>query len=219
LEKLALYFAISPQPLVKEKLIQKINVGQAETETVPTFLMTNNNKVQFFQWYSIAASIAILLASGFGIWGYNNLVATQQDLALLKSDYQFLSFENQKLYSDQKKMTSLSSYLSKEGAVQVVLNSTKKDKMKATLFWNPNTHEVWLVGGNLPKLPEGQQYQMWGMVSGKPMDAGVFDASSSGSMMLPMKPMEKPSMFAVTIEKQGGSTNPNLSAMCLMAEL
>jgi hypothetical protein len=31
--------------------------------------------------------------------------------------------------------------------------------------------------------------------------------------------MESPSMFAVTIENQGGSKNPTMNSMCLKADL
>jgi len=219
LERLAHYFAIEPDKKRKTQIENQIFMGEDTPENLSrnSFLETSRHKM--FQWWSVAASVALLLTGSFAFWGYRNLLNTQESLSQAKAEYELLSFENKKLYEDQKKMTSLGNYLSNEGAVQVILSSTQKDLMKATIFWNPKNHEIWLIGSNLPPLPAGKQYQMWGIVSGKPVDAGVFDASSSGSMMVPMKPMESPTTFAITIENQGGSKSPTMNAMCLKADL
>jgi anti-sigma-K factor RskA len=219
LERLARYFAVEPNRKRKSEIEDQIFMADDTLENLTRHYLPEKGRYRIFQWWSVAASVAFLLATGFGWWGYRNLLNTQESLAQLKAEYGLLSSENQKMYQEQQKMASLGNYLSNEGAVQVILSSTRKDPMKATIFWNPQTHEVWLIGSNLPPLPEGKQYQMWGIVSGKPIAAGVFDASSSGSMMVPMKPMESPSMFAVTIENQGGSKNPTMNSMCLKAEL
>jgi anti-sigma-K factor RskA len=219
LEKLARYFALEPGRKIKVEIEEQIFQPDSAVENLSKRFLPGGGRYRTFQYWSMAASIAFLLMAGFAFWGYQNLLSTQEDLSRLKLDYQHLSSENQSLYSDQKKMVSLGEYLSREGAVQVVLSSTSREPRKATLFWNPKTHEVWLIGSNLPRLPSGKQYQMWGIVAGKPVDAGVFDASSSGSMILPMKPMEEPSMFAVTVENQGGSPTPTLNSMLLKAEL
>jgi anti-sigma-K factor RskA len=219
LEKLARYYAIEPDSKVKSNIEQQIWKTDQEINPFEQPISEEGRKIKFYQWWPVATSILFFLMAGFGFWGYKNLLDTQENLTQVKSDYENLSVENQSLYNDQQKMVSFGKYLNNEGAVQVMLHSTKKDPMKATLFWNPKTHEIWLVGTNLPKLPEGKQYQMWGIVDGKPTDAGVFNASSQGTMMVPMKPIQKPTMFAVTVENQGGSTNPTMNSMCLMAEL
>jgi anti-sigma-K factor RskA len=219
LERLARYFAVEPNRKRKTEIEDQIFMADDTLENLTRHYLPEKGRYRIFQWWSVAASVAFLLATGFGWWGYQNLLNTQESLAQMKVEYELLSSENQQMYLDQQKMTSLGNYLSNEGAVQIVLSSTRKDHMKATIFWNPQTHEAWLIGSNLPPLPEGKQYQMWGIVSGKPIDAGVFDASSNGNMMVPMKPMESPSMFAVTIENQGGSKNPTMNSMCLKADL
>lgn len=219
LERLARYFALEPNRKCRSEIEDQIFMADDTLENLSRHYLPVKGRYQIFQWWSVAASIAFLLSAGFAWWGYRNLLNTQESLSQMKAEYELLSAENQKMYKDQQNLASLGNYLSNEGAVQVILSSTRKDPVKATIFWNPQTHEVWLIGSNLPPLPAGKQYQMWGIVSGKPVDAGVFDASSNGSMMLPMKPMESPSIFAVTIENQGGSKIPNMNSMCLKADL
>jgi len=219
LEKLARYFAIEPSRKRRTEIENEIFPAETEFEQLSQRFLPDAGKFRIYQYISIAATISFLLMAGFGFWGYKNLVHTQEVLTQTKLEYENLSAENQNLYQEQQKMASLSKYLNSEGAVQVVLSSTRKDPMKATLFWNPKTHEIWLVGSNLPKLPEGKQYQMWGIVDGKPTDAGVFNASSTGTMMVPLKPMQQPSMFAVTVEIEGGSKSPTLNTMRLKADI
>jgi len=58
-----------------------------------------------------------------------------------------------------------------------------------------------------------------GIVCGKSVDAGVFDAYPTSSIMVLMKSMQNPTMFAVTIEKQSGSVHTKMNTLCLKAEL
>ena len=46
------------------------------------------------------------------------------------------------------------------------------------VFWNTRTHQVAVQVQSLPPLPADKQYQLWSMVDGKPVDAGVFDATT-----------------------------------------
>ncbi|HEY4654886.1 MAG TPA: anti-sigma factor, partial [Cyclobacteriaceae bacterium] len=58
---------------------------------------------------------------------------------------------------------------------------------------------------------ENSQYQLWGIVDGKPVDAGVFDSDADG--LIPMQRIRGASAFAVTIEPRGGNQQPTLSTL------
>ena len=87
------------------------------------------------------------------------------------------------------------------------------------LYWQPNTKKVLMVSANLPDLSPEQQYQLWGMVNGKPVDAGVFDYKNSKLTMSFQKDISNASAFAVTVEPKGGSKEPTISNLCLMGKL
>ena len=77
----------------------------------------------------------------------------------------------------------------------------------ATVYWHTKSKDVYLLVNNLPQPPSDRQYQLWAIVDGKPVDAGVFDIQNSQGL-LRMKNMPRAQIFAVTLEKRGGSTTP-----------
>lgn len=217
LEQLALYFGSEPDKEIRLQLENRL-FPTVENEETDLFSASTGG-LKWWKFSAIAASIGLFLSAGFGIWGYQNLLQTQTQLASVRQQHSQLIAENERMYQDQVKLNQVASSLSHVGVKQVVLQSMDGSARNATLIWNPQTKEVWLVNSSLPSLPEGKQYQMWGIVDGKPVDAGVFDSSESDMEMMPLKAMGNPSMFAVTIENRGGSPQPSLNTMCLKAEL
>lgn len=72
-----------------------------------------------------------------------------------------------------------------------------------------NTGEVYIDPGNLPEAPEGMQYQLWGIVDGKPVDAGMIVTKKGNKYrMQKMKTFGKAEAFAVTLETMGGNPTP-----------
>ncbi len=77
----------------------------------------------------------------------------------------------------------------------------------AYVYWNESTKEVYLSIQIMKELSESNQYQLWAIIDGKPVDAGVFDADISG--LLKMKDIGSgAATFAVTIEPRGGKESP-----------
>lgn len=87
---------------------------------------------------------------------------------------------------------------------------------QAVVFWNPSSAEVYLNAGSLPPAPAGKQYQLWAIVDGEPVDAGIFDVS--GEILTRMKEIKNASAFAVTLEPAGGSTSPTMDQMYVVGE-
>jgi len=84
----------------------------------------------------------------------------------------------------------------------------------ATICWNPESQDVYLLAQVLPKPAPDMQYQLWAIVNGKPIDAGVFDMGEGmDKAMQKMKAVTNAQVFAVTLEKKGGSTKPTLDQM------
>lgn len=82
----------------------------------------------------------------------------------------------------------------------------------ASVYWNARTKEVYLSIQNMKALSKENQYQLWAIIDGKPVDCGVFDSSIAG--LLKMKDASQfPTTFAVTIEPRGGKSSPSLETM------
>lgn len=78
----------------------------------------------------------------------------------------------------------------------------------ATICWNPQSKEVYLLAQTLPEPAEDQQYQLWAMVNGKPVDAGVFEMGPQRTALQKMKDLAASQIFFITLEKKGGNTSP-----------
>jgi anti-sigma-K factor RskA len=87
----------------------------------------------------------------------------------------------------------------------------------AQVYWCSQTHVVCIDPMNLPAVPEGKQYQLWAIVGGKPVSAGVFD-SGSGAELQMLQVVPQAEAFAVTLEKAGGVPAPE-GAMYVMAKI
>jgi anti-sigma-K factor RskA len=96
---------------------------------------------------------------------------------------------------------------------RVVMKGTPNSPQSlASVYWNENSKEVYLSIQNMKELARENQYQLWAIIDGKPVDAGVFDGNVAG--LLKMKNIGTGAVtFAVTIESRGGKPSPNLQTM------
>ena len=95
---------------------------------------------------------------------------------------------------------------------KVVLKGTPGEpNALASVYWNTSTEEVFLSIQNLREISKDHQFQLWAIVDGKPVDAGVFDGGFAG--LLKMKNIKGAAAFAVTIEPRGGQPGPTLATM------
>ncbi|SEM20490.1 Anti-sigma-K factor RskA [Chitinophaga rupis] len=78
----------------------------------------------------------------------------------------------------------------------------------ATICWNPQSKEVYLLAQSLPEPAADQQYQLWAMVNGKPVDAGVFEMGPQRTALQKMKDLAAAQVFFITLEKKGGNASP-----------
>jgi anti-sigma-K factor RskA len=91
-------------------------------------------------------------------------------------------------------------------------NPSLPKELKVLVYWNGKDKATLLSIQNLPKPPQGKQYQLWAIVGkNPPIDAGVITYDLS--LVQPMKVFEKVDAFAITLENEGGSEAPTLNEM------
>lgn len=82
----------------------------------------------------------------------------------------------------------------------------------ASVYWNETSKEVYLSVQELKDISAEQQFQLWAIIDGKPVDAGVFDLTKGRLLrMRNVNPGVK--TFAVTIEAKGGKPAPTMETM------
>lgn len=161
-----------------------------------------------------AASVALLLALGCTYYMLNQRINNQQsEMAALNDKY------NNRLAADTK-LTDELALINHQNTKKIVLNgvSTSPDS-KAIVYWNNLNHRVIINPTNLPAPPTGKQYQLWALLDGKPVNAGVFDITNDSVKLQEVKTIENAQAFAITLENKGGVASPTLSAMYVMGTI
>ena len=176
------------------------------------------NKTNNSSTYLKAASIALLLSVGANIYYYSKYKNSSDQLMALQSENILMAENNKVLDAGYKTLEKQYEAISSFDVIPVHLNGTALNpSAKAIVYYNPVKQEIVLQTNKLPKTDSEKQYQLWAIVDGKPVDAGVFDAGNIAK--LEIKGILNPSAFAVTIEKRGGSVNPTLEMMILLGNL
>ena len=219
--------SVTPPPAVRDRVFQLINnegvevavpAGAHAYEESSAYTPDEPKEVKLVSpvWkYVAAAAIVGLLASVWMNIQYSN---SSNDW---KGKYQALLTEKDKMLADnnamQTRMQSSEQMLQSLRGMRMVPMYTvtpTRPGLLATVYWNPKSEEVMLTVTNLPAPAADQQYQLWGIVNGKPVDAGVFEMDEAVKGFAKMKSMVPGAqMFAITLEKKGGSPTPTLTAM------
>ena len=218
LEAFTMKASIKPRAEVKAKIMEKIpaakklvNVEKKEEAKVVEL------SAQFNYWkYAAAASIAFALLTSYLAYNYRQRwVDTQANLDNLITQNQQMAENyntvNQKLDKIQNDLSIIES----TAFTKVVLKGTPNEpEALASIYWNAATEEVFLSVQELKGISKENQFQLWAIVDGKPVDAGVFDSNFAG--LLKMKNIKGAVAFAVTVEPRGGKEAPTLETMRLM---
>lgn len=204
-EKLAFKTAIKPKADVKRKLMVAL---EEETPVIPMQPASTSS------WMRYAASVSLLVAVSASILAYtyyNNWKNTEAQLTSLIAQNQQIASDYNVVNQRLDKIENDFDVVSSSAFSKVTMKGTDNaPEALADIYWNANTQEVYLSIQNLRELSQQQQFQLWAIIDGQPVDAGTFDLTDG---LLKMKNIAGAAAFAVTIEPKGGSVNPSLETM------
>ncbi len=236
LEGFAATSSVAPSPSVKDNLMSKLRELKAEeddnrTPVVP--LITEQHHVEESASATpvipigkrnnrsallAAAVIGLVLSIGGIIYLSSQNKYKNQELANLHQQVNRLSTDlslqqqNVLAYSQTLQMMQSDDYRKIN-----LTNVPGKPDALAQVFWNKKTNEVYIADVSLPTTPAAKQYQLWAIVNGKPVDAGLLQNKKQQAQR--MKAFEKADAFAITLEQKGGSPTPTLEAMYVMGKV
>jgi anti-sigma-K factor RskA len=223
LESQALSQAIDPPANLKSKIFAEIEI---EKDRGPKYARHRTAQKPAIQagWirYIAAASIVLLLGSTllnfYFLSQYKKYIAKYDDL---------LSVQNQTASANQNLQTKLQDFqqaldLMKSPAMDIVkmahVPTSPDPNSLATVYWDTLSRDVYLLVNSLPEPGRDMQYQLWAVVDGKPVDAGIFEVKQ-GLSFVKMKKIPQAQAFAITLEKRGGSQSPTMEAMYVMGKV
>jgi anti-sigma-K factor RskA len=218
-EEFLMRTAVTPSARVKEKLFASIE-EDVQTKTVHSnAAVTTETRVVSFndpskKWwrFATAASVSIAVLSSYLAFNYKSkLEETEQSLTELIARNQQIAQEYNVVNQRLDNIESTLQVIDNPSFKRVVMKGTDgAPGALASIYWNESTSEVYLSIQQLREISKDQQFQLWAIVDGKPVDAGVFNLTAG---LVKMKDVSRASAFAVTIEPTGGSVSPTLSSM------
>lgn len=221
LEDFATAQAISPPAELKEMIWDKVSdqsihrtttIGNKNELPVESSISAPPSRNFTMRNWSIAASILLVLSIGVNIYYHKKNTANKNLLAQSVSKQE----STQKTLQNIKEKWDM---LQNPAIKTIILAGVEQHpQLKAYVFWNTVTSELYLSLENLPPVPEGMQYQLWAMVDGKPVDAGIFPLEQTDQIST-MKQISKAQAFAITLETKGGNPTPNLTQLFVIGNI
>lgn len=215
LERTARAQALPPPAFVKEELRKKIGSFSAST-TKPADTKVVPLQKPFWKYVAAAAIILFLGSSILNIYFYDRYKKADLAYANLVAETRSLQANNQIINTRLDEMAQNIQWMVNPAVIKVEMPGMgTRTQYSASVYWNTGTKEVYLMPNNLPAAPQGKQYQLWAMVDGKPVDAGIMD---SCVVLCHMKTIPKAEAFAITLENAGGSPTPNLDELYVLGK-
>ncbi|MGL4596608.1 MAG: anti-sigma factor domain-containing protein [Bacteroidia bacterium] len=209
--------AVAPRAELRESVLAAV-LAANETPVIPIQAQVQTTPVssnsQFRTW-ALAASVLLLLSVGGNIWFWTNASKTNERLAALEQEKTSATEQNktiaEQLAQQQKMVVSLQHDhdMATNPQVSSMLLKGQKEFAQVNFLahWDKSAKFCCIHNEKLAPLPEGKQYQLWAIVNGKPVDAGVLPIDELVSVhQLPK--LETAEAFAVTLEKTGGVSQP-----------
>lgn len=222
LERATQHHAVPVSPDIKANLFDQLGLKPdvkpapitGDPKVVP---LESGGKTPFIKYLAAAAVILLVISAGFNIYTYNQYKG-------LEAENRQLALQRDRLYANNNSIQTRLDELDKNmqlitgpDMIKVALNGVAgKESNQAVVYWNKNSKDVYLVAKTLPPPPKGKQYQLWALMDGKPIDAGVLEDCNT---VCHLKNIQNAQAFAITLENEGGSPTPNLDQLYVMGKI
>jgi anti-sigma-K factor RskA len=206
---------MEPSPEVRERILNEVRNDLSNSQVIPFRSATRNVWTSFGSLGAMAAVILVtaLIAGLVVLWRQNR--AAQEELRTLSEQLERTQRERDQSNEFFKLVTS-------PGARVMELAGTPAASGASAKLAYDKTGHAMLVAHGLPRVPQGKEYQLWFIVSGKPpMPGKSFAPDDSGSAtatdQMPEVALDA-DVFAITLEPAGGVDSPT-GAMYLRTNL
>lgn len=141
----------------------------------------------YFKWKSSQAELNQVISM-------NSIVQPEADIA----EEEILSFNNNDYHV----------YFNENFRIIELNGLANSPDSHVLIFWNDKSQEVFLKVKSLPEVNDWQQYQLWAIIDGEAVDAGLIPKGNED--IIRMKRTKNASAFSITLEPVGGNKVPDL---------
>lgn len=203
LEEYAFLHAQKPPVNLKEKTRFAIFGNEVEKPKGVFIISKKEDEDKKPVNWRIAASWSLLaLSLGSNYYFFNQWKNTESKLTVAQLQNTDLAQNESIMKASYERKLSI---LDSDEFKKVNLKGTEAaPKAFASVYFNPKSNEVYLTDMDMPELPVGKEYQLWAIINGKPVDAGlVAERDSIGKLKL----SPNATAFAISVENKGGSSS------------
>lgn len=176
-----------------------------------------NNKIALNRYLFFAlTSVFLLKGAIIGFLVYQQSQTNKQfekvnnQIEVLQKDKQEIADAKLKIEQDFKILRSIAKK-------SVTLKGTENTSSSlAVVHWDAENKSVFVDLMNLEYPSSGKQYQLWAIVDGQPINAGVINSDSKEGLLQEGIFIPNPQAFAITLEPFGGSSTPTMEDMVVI---
>ena len=119
---------------------------------------------------------------------------TVQDKTVMLGQYDIIKRDKQRLEASL-------AFLRAPGNRSYLLSGTSKmPDASATVFWNKNTHKIYIDAKKMPPTKTGRQYQLWAETGDSYTNLGVFNHQPDKNNLFELKSTDSAKDFVLTLE-------------------
>jgi len=193
---------VTPSPSVKDALMRQVRAERGAPVAGPAI-----RPRQRLLWLTPAFAVAAIVFAGLSAWLWSRDRHDLQRVELLQVRLSALQSRTRDMVASSEATNEI---LGAPGTVRVPLASQPGGPAgRAGVLYNARLGSAIYVG-QLPPAPAGKSYQLWLVPSsGAPISLGVFSSEQpTTALTARVTPGLTPKAFAVTVEPEGGSSQP-----------
>ena len=214
LERTVFENAVTPPAEIKERLMMALaDEFKEEKSGLVVPISSNENyaaSIKRWQFIAAAAITLFIVSAGINFYYYTNYTTANDKYQALLVEKTSLQASNDIFQTKEQELKQSMLMMSDTLMKVVKMKGLKSPEDFATIYWDTKTKDVYLLQNSLPQTSSDKQYQLWAIVNGKPVDAGVIDNCTG---LCKMKNIPAAQAFAITLEKKGGSPTPTVTSM------
>jgi hypothetical protein len=212
--------AVTPSTYLRDKIMSQVDhLTQKENDKDIVVQKESENRKQnpYIYWVAAASLLFII----FGYYHFNSKLGDKEkELSVFKHTMDQLKNQVLAFEVRQTDLEDQLALLKNADNKLVRLKGTEAHPEAAALVcWNKTSREVYVAPGNMPPPAAGKQYQLWAIVSGKPVDLGLIDTGALKDHFKKVGAIENAEAFAITLENKGGSADPHLDQLIVIGNI
>lgn len=235
LEHQALLDVIEPPDFLKNKILSELQITSDKPSPVIPFTtptehstgrITTEGTPPALKWmrFLVAASVILLIGStALNFYFFNRYKDYNDRYTRLVASQQQIAASNNVLRAKMQGYETDLAIIRDPNMAVVKLPGTNVPTSPAptslaTIYWNLSNKDVYLLVNRMPEPTSDKQYQLWALVNGKPVNAGIFETKNA-TVLVRMKNIPDAQGFAITLEKRGGSEAPTMEQMYVLGNV